>query len=367
MIRLKGLSGPFFFCLALAAAGGALAQKERSYSPHIELPKPGFEVVYGADRLDRPVRKHNNREYSGPIFDVLIHPRFRVTGEVLKNFQRDLWKMIQDQNITHGFISPTPNSGRRRSKAHDAILYRKMEAISGGRLRRFCGADYITFWMHRAHETKYNERALRRILDRVENDLDDGCVGIGEVATHHFKKHPRQSRLHVPAAFEPFLKVIDIVARKKAWLFLHSEPIDPELGTSYEDEVFGGLEAIYQRHPNLKIILSHTGMTRAINARRMLKRYPNLYMNVKARRKNNWAKLGKIVDEKVNLYQDWAKLFEDMPTRFFVGIDAKPGRKRFPIAKYAKRVRHMRRLLSVLDSKTAKMIAFENARKHFLK
>ena len=57
----------------------------------------------------------------------------------------------------------------------------------------------------------------------------------------------------------------------------HAEPMEPN-GTPHLAEAFGAVALWYQLHPDLKLILSHTGMINATNARHLLTTYPNVVM-----------------------------------------------------------------------------------------
>jgi len=197
--------------------------------------------------------------------------------------------------------------------------------------------------------------------------MDSGeYAGVGEIAIYHFDKgFGGQNILEFPPNFEPFLRIVDLVAKKGMWLDLHAEPVDPE-GKSYEKEVFGGIELLYQRNPNLKLIYSHTAMTNPTNARRILKKYPNIMMNIKIVKKHhNWRNLEPIVNTEGELYEDWAVLFEEMPERFMIGTDSHFGRKSFQISKYKKKIKRMRLILGTINPEAARLIAYENARKIF--
>ncbi len=65
------------------------------------------------------------------------------------------------------------------------------------------------------------------------------------------------------------------------------------------------------------------------------------------------------------MYEDWARLFEEMPERFMVGTDAKFGRKTFNTGKYRKKIKQIRRALGAVAPAAAILIAHENAQKMF--
>lgn len=138
-------------------------------------------------------------------------------------------------------------------------------------------------------------------------------------------------------------------------------------GTSHENAVFGGLALLFSRHPGLKLILAHAGMTNAVNARRLLTAYPGLVMDIKTVHKHkNWRNLESIHDREFRVHEDWAQLFEAMPERFVVGIDAKFGRTgRYPLTRYVSEVKRIRRVLASLNPRAARLIAYQNAVRMF--
>ena len=87
----------------------------------------------------------------------------------------------------------------------------------------------------------------------------------------------------------------------------------------YEKEVFGGLELLYRRNPDLKLLYSHTAMSNSKNVRRILKTYPHVMMSIKIEtRHDRWRNLEPVVNAQGNVYEDWAQLFEKMPERFMM-------------------------------------------------
>ncbi|NIQ39654.1 MAG: hypothetical protein GTN81_13840 [Proteobacteria bacterium] len=151
-------------------------------------------------------------------------------------------------------------------------------------------------------------------------------MGIGEIGLTHFNKDGLQNVIECPPTFEPFLKIVGRIEKKGRWIDLHAEPVDP-FGTSYENQVFGGLELLFHNYSNLKLILSHTAMTNPANVRGILMTYPNIMVNFKRIRKHRlWRNLEPITDKEGRLYNDWGELFEEMPMRFMVGTDEKFGR-----------------------------------------
>ena len=342
----------------------------------IPVPPPGFELDQTRSDPDRLVRKFK-KPYQGPIFDTHAHldpPRMKKGNIIEVETAGNIVKSIRKAGVDRIIIMPVPNEGQMGGSLDGAKYRKKLLRKGRGMVYRFCGSQYITNWLHDAYHRGYKPSDLDRVLASLSNDLSGpDCLGIGEIGLYHFNKTGMQNVIEYPPNFEPFLKIVGRIAEKSIWLDLHAEPMDP-YGKSYEKKVFGGLELLYNRHPNLKLILAHTAMTNTTNVRRILKAYPNAMMNFKPIRKHRkWRNLEPITNSKGRLYRDWADLFEEMPDRFMVGTDEKFGRmskgdlgpRGRKVSKYPKHIKRMRDILGSLDPKVAEFIAYKNAYRIF--
>jgi predicted TIM-barrel fold metal-dependent hydrolase len=89
-------------------------------------------------------------------------------------------------------------------------------------------------------------------------------------------------------------------------------------------------------------------------------------MNVKIEtRHNKWKNLEPVVNTKGELYDDWGRIFEQMPERFMIGTDFHFGREGVQISKYKKKIKLVRRILGTINPEAVKLIAYENAEKLF--
>ncbi len=329
------------------------------------IPPPAFELEQRRSDPDRPARTHGD-PYGGPIIDTHVHFLSPKSGNPHNAEPKEVLEAIKSSGVELAIVMPTPNEGRRLNHEEGVRLRRKLVELGGKRIKRFCSSNYLTYWMHRVYREGYSEEELQQVLQRLSEALaSGGCAGVGEVAIYHFMKRPRQKVLEYPPNFEPFLRMVQLVAEGGVWLDLHAEPVDPH-GKSYLAQVFGGIELLFRRNSSLKLILSHTAMTNPINVRRMLHAYPRLMLNIKVVSKHyRWRNLEPIVNPERQLYEDWAELFEEMPQRFMIGTDGKFGRQRWAVTKYSKRIHQMRVILGSLEPKAAKMIAYGNARRKF--
>ena len=351
-----------FFLVLFLPVSAAVGEKSMGTA----LPKPGIEVNRTRTDLDRPTRPRSN-EYGGPIVDTHVHldppGPDRPLGE---HDLKEILDIATAEGIGRLIFMPTPNEGR--FPEHERGIERKvrLKKLGGLRIGLFCGGNYLTVWMHDVFHGRTSDKDAERRLARLGQELDGGtCLGTGEIGPLHFNKKGHQLVVEFPMNFEPFLQTVAVTAKKGKWLDLHAEPMEPG-GRSREDEVFGGIALMFARNPDLKLILSHTGMTNPTNARRLLETYPNLMMNFKiVRNHGGWRNLEPLSDRRGDIYEDWAKLFEEFPDRFLVGSDAKFGRKGFSARKYRKEIQRLRRLLGALNKKAARMIAHENARRIF--
>lgn len=340
------------FAVLLLAAPALVGERGKSVAAEFKVHRESLD-------LNRPTRPRGSR-YRGPIIDTHVHIFERRNRLDLA----DVAGQMESAGVRRMLLLPTPNEGRYQNRDENAAARRHFTRQGDGRFGRLCGSTYLTTWMHDASRDGYGEAELARRLNRLERDIrTGGCLGIGEIGPYHFEKHAGQWVIRYKLNFAPLVRLAQLAARLKVRLDLHAEPVAPD-GQSYEDEVFGGIALLFQAAPGLKLILAHTGMTNAGNARALLTAFPNLMMNVKIVMPNrdlSWNNLGPIVSEDRELFEDWAKLMEDMADRFMIGSDARFGSKRYPPGKYERRIRHIRRLLGSLNADVAEMIAWRNA------
>ena len=332
-----------------------------------------------AARFDqnRLVRKTRS-VYSGPIFDAHIHVLRRSPDTSPPDPVRIL-DMLRNAGVESAIVMPTPNDGRWETHEDGVRLRAALAKISRGKIRQFGASNYLTYWMHEANRRGYSESDWKNIFRRLMKDGSGGAyAGLGEMGLYHFKKHAGQDVVSYPPTFGPFRNVIRFAAAKRLWVTLHAEPRSPA-GKSYKRVVFDGVARLFHENPRLKLILAHTAMTNARNARRLLRAHRNLMMDIKfvsprtsMRNSHTGGKISwdyrnvrhlePVTNENGALYADWAKLFEEMPERFLVGTDARFGHSGWEFETYAVLVRGMRNILGAINAKAATTIAFENAK-----
>ncbi len=344
------------FALAVLAVGPT------SGRPAEPLPLP-FRVEAATSAPERAART-SSAAYRGPLFDTHAHLDPDSAHETAS---ADAVRRAMDlAKVDRLILLPTPNAGRTRGMDVALSRMRELRASSNGRIALLCGGD-LTDWMNSALFTPGEAETARRMA-RLAGELNEGCAGIGEIGFRHYDKTRVGAQLVIalPAAYPPLLAVAEAAGRAHVPLDLHAEPVEPD-GKRHEDEVFGTIGLMFQHAPELRLILSHTAMTNARNARALLAAYPTLMMNVNfaKHRHGMWLGLEPVSDAAGRLYEDWAVLFEEMPERFMVGSDMFFSRVADPEDDYRRRIRNVRRCLGSLAPQAARRIAYENAARVF--
>ncbi|MEE8515671.1 MAG: amidohydrolase family protein [Alphaproteobacteria bacterium] len=349
-----------FTSLPLTGAHGADSGKTA-----VALPKPGFVIDRRRLANDRAARAHGV-PYRGPIIDVHLHLNVRDDEPASDSELRDILGHIRKAGVEGVIVMPTPNEGRRR-RSHNRRQYRrKFQKLGGNTVRLMCCGSYLGQWFHNAQGKNVSNEAFKRLRRRLGEDLASGhYLGVGEFGLYHFDKNGRQPVIQYPPNFTPFLATVGLIASLGRWILLHAESVDPE-GNSYEDKFFGGIELLYRRNPSLKLIIPHTATTNPDNVRRLLTRHPTLMMDFKfVGRLGNWHHTEPVHNADKELHEDWARLFEAMPSRFMVGTDAKFYRRGFDGDDYRRLIERFRRVLGGLNPQAARLIGHENARRIF--
>ncbi len=334
----------------------------------LDLPHPGFKIEQNRSDPNRPVREEGPR-YKGPVFDTHVHLDPSQSG-IDEDYIQEVSATIKEAGVISAIFMPVPNEGilEKFGMINGPERRKALKWVGGSMITLFCGSDYISNRLHKAYHKGHNPSELDNVYKTLSSDFEDPeCSGIGEIGLYHFNKTGHQNIIEYPPTFRPFYKIIGMVAEQGLWLDLHAEPVDPS-GTSYEEQVFGGLKLLFDNYPDLKLILSHTAMTNPKNLRTILKTYPKIMVNFKPIRKHNkWRNLEPITDSKPLLYEDWGRLFEEMPERFMIGSDYKFGRagKQNTVKHYIKEIKRIKKLLGSLKPEAAKLIAYKNAQRIF--
>lgn len=333
-----------------------------------------MEYVPCCSDLSRPTRPFAE-PYTGPLIDTHAH----LGGRVPEDSYFDSMAQLVDGGTVDGLIlMPTPNYGLKGNHQELFAAVRGLEPRTSGRTKVLCGANYTNHWMAEASVTGFTANQVETLKRRLQGNLESGgCLGYGEIAIRHYDKYndddPRgaQPELVVPFDFQPLHGFLSVANRLGKPIDLHIEPMTKR-GVSHQAEWIKEVQSLAETYTRSVIVLSHTAMTRPENLRRILERYPNVHTNIKLTTGNTpWTNLEPPNSRRrLELYEDWAKLFEDMPERFMVGSDFKFNKtKRNGRAKgtgeYINDIRHIRNVLGSLAAKAAQAIAHGNARRIF--
>ena len=345
----------------LAFAEWGMDGRVAAAEPH---PVP-FTVEAATSASDRAARPFSE-PYRGPIFDTHAHldpdTGHDVAGPDV------VTRAMARAKVERLVLLPTPNAGRTRGIETALAAMEALRSHSDGRIALLCGSDYLTDWMNSAFLSP-SAAEIERRMSRVAADVGGGrCAGVGEIGFRHYDKTKMGAQwlIDLPAGYPPLMAIAQAAAHAGVPLDLHAEPVEPD-GKRHEAEVFGTVAQMLESNPGLRLILSHTAMTNARNARALLAAFPSLMMNVNfaKHRHGMWRNLEAVSDAQGRVYADWAELFEAMPERFMLGSDMFFSRVESPEDDYRRRIRNVRRCLGSLSPDAARRIAYENARRVF--
>jgi hypothetical protein len=333
------------------------------------FPYPESPIKYSQTRTDYDRESVTGlTPYKGPIIDTHAH---YDAGQINQAEFDKFDTLFKSNNIKYAFFMPVPNEGqylKGKKKGNDfGEFERSLLLKANNRIKTLCSSNYISNWLHDAYNDGWYYTLDSR-LERLQRDIDSGnCIGIGEVSNYHFNKKPSNKRpqhiISYPLNFKPLHKFIDVIVKNNTWLVLHIEPVTRG-GESYEEQYFSGLELLFQKHPNLKLILAHTGMTNSVNAEKILRQYPNVMMSLKLIKKpsKRWINIESINNNDFEVFNDWAMLVGKFPERFLIDSDAKFGRKgRKNFGRYEELIYNFRSFLGSLSPESARLVAYKNA------
>lgn len=150
-------------------------------------------------------------------------------------------------------------------------------------------------------------------LDELEAQLATGKFrGIGEISVVHFPGTGFPEADFDPLS--PVMQSIMALARR------HDLPVLIHCEITRLRE----FSELLERHPEVQVIWAHGGYSPLFLAERMLRRHPNLHYELSAR---TWPQHPRSPDYTIlrdgsEVWPQWLKLIEAMPSRFLVGTDA---------------------------------------------
>ena len=356
---------PVSIVLAAAAVAALVCGRPTAARAGEPLPPVPFVIDHSLSDRNRAVRPWEaEQHYRGPIFDTHVHLALPDAGVVPA--------FMEHAHVRRIIVMEAPATG---FKSHAATqLYATLMDLperSNGKIKVLCAVNDLGSWtMQAAYANRMpSPDEIKSHMDHLADELkSDRCSGVGELGFRHYDHGVGDVVISLPAGYPPLLAIAETVAASGKVLDIHAEPGEPN-GARHEEEVFGTVAAMFQRAPNLHLILSHTGMTNAHNARALLAAYPNLMMNVNfsthTAGKLDWEYLEPLTRADNRLYADWADLFEEFSDRFMVGTDLFFAARGYDAEMYRKNIVSIRMKLGSLKPEVARLIAFGNAKRLF--
>jgi len=248
-----------------------------------------------------------------PLFDSHSHYRTEDAGVY---DAKDIIDIMDRENITHMVIVGEPPE-RVQSLYKQAPL----------RIIPFLG-------LYESYKGKSDWMHNDQLPSKLEELLKKGeYKGIGEI--HLFKKHRNNKN---------FKDILGLADKYDLPVLFHG---DAEV-----------VDQIFKMYPEMIVIWAHLG-TKPFPAllKRMLNRYPhNLYIDTSVR--------DEMIVRNEKLVPQWREFFISYSNRVLVGIDTFYTPRWENIDKVTRRIRHW---LSFLPEPVARKLAYENARKLFLR
>lgn len=200
-------------------------------------------------------------------------------------------------------------------------------------------------------------------VDTVEDELDAGARGIGEMKLRH--SGPPVLAVEIAANQAFAMEIYALAEERGVPITIHFETRDKSAPTvdvaSRLDELSDALDS----YPAATFIWAHAGDTGPLTVRAMIEGHDNLYVDLSTRNPyfiRGWsASLQSLSSGSLGmgaLKADWKDLFNDYPDRFLFGLDLANSTRWSQLGDV---VGYYRGVLGELDPDAAEKIACQNA------
>ena len=333
--------------------------------------------------VNSPPSSHRAQDngVSVPLVYVDTHNHLvgkRVMGTI--NFTKAVQSVLaamDSAGVKHCLLLPMPQTVNQKLR----LTFEDLTSIREKYPDRFGllgGGGTLNVMIQEAlHDGYVSEELIRSFDARVEELVEKGAVGFGEMTAEHFSMDPQHPYETAPPDHPLFLRLADFAAQYDLPIDLHMEaipeempmpgrfqkPPNPEL-LQENIEAFGRLLA---HNRNANIIWVHqgwcnTGKRTVSLTRKLLQENPNLYLSLRiasGMQKRKVAHATFPLNRDGRLKAEWLKLFEDFPDRFCIGSDeiVKPDNSHPSSGS----IRSTVSLLEQLPPKLQALIGYENA------
>lgn len=259
-----------------------------------------------------------------PLFDVHLHQVDKISAS-------DLLALIKKAGFGGAVLLGPPNTDGANTVAAERAY-----------------PDFVFPFAYAVFSTRSDQQ---QVIASLESQLDKGRRGIGEISMRH------ASGANIPGNDYPAdgpiaLAVYELAAKRRVPVLIH-----------HEFEYASEIENALKKNANVTLIWAHMGDGPSSLVRDMLKKYPNLYVDISSRNSTYHRRLSieeqSITNSDGTIKGDWKSLFEDYSDRVLFGTDINMDKHTLTdqLADYYQKT------FAQLLRATAEKIAYKNIRK----
>ncbi len=288
---------------------------------------------------------------------------------------------VMDQiGISRMIVMPPPHN----STGYDYDAFVAALHQNSTRFAFLGGGGSLNVMLQQAGEKPAVSESLRQQFKQKADDIiRQGAAGFGEMAIHHLSLHGQDHPYENVSADHPLLLLLaDIAARYDVPIDIHFDVVIKDIPTpnwltspnnpKVLHSNLAAFERLLDHNPKAKICWAHAGSDNIGHwttdlSRRLLQKYPNLYMSLRLGLGRAPENFPLTPDRQTK--PEWLCLLKDFPNRFVIGSDnfiaSASFHGRGTAAVLAKKIPPTRELspvfLNSLPPDLARKIASENA------
>lgn len=272
-----------------------------------------------------------------PMIDTYSH--FQAGKE--RNFPAALARALQEMDrvgIARTLLMPPPLPKDQGPMYYDIEDLQFALREAPGRVA-LLGGSSLNAMIHAVAPQDVTEAVKARFAARVKAILDQGAVGLGEVAIHHVSIPAMgpQHAYELIAADHPLLLLLaDLAAERDVPIDLHMDlvpedmplpavlrpnPLNPDMLTANAE----AFRRLLRHNPDTRFVWSHVGFEPLLTrnpdvVRSWLEAFPRLHMSFRLNR--GAPSPGAALSPDGRLKPGWAHLIGSFPDRFLLGSDS---------------------------------------------